>query len=122
MQKCLLNEFSKDYMIKENGKTLSGGQRQRIALARALYKNPKILILDEATSALDISTEEKIMNFVSSLKGKMTIISVAHRLSSLKYCDKIIFLKAGKIAGFDTFENLQKNNKDFSEMVKLSQI
>ncbi len=122
MQKCLLDEFPIDYLIKENGKTLSGGQRQRIALARALYKNPKILILDEATSALDIYTEEKIMKFISSLKREMTIISVAHRLSSLKYCDKIIFLNAGKVVDFDTFKNLQANNKDFAKMVKLSQV
>lgn len=122
IQTCSLTEFDPHHMIKENGKTLSGGQCQRIALARALYRNPKILILDEATSALDNKTENKIIQFINSLKGQYTIISVAHRLTSLKHCDKILFLREGEVAGFNTFQDLQQQNSDFAEMVSLAKI
>ena len=73
--------------VGEFGDRLSGGQRQRISIARALYKNPKILILDECTNSLDINTESEIINEVNDLKGKKTIIMIAHRLSTLKKCD-----------------------------------
>ena len=72
----------------EHGVRLSGGQKQRIALARALYLNPKILVLDEATSALDNTTEVDIMQSIKELKGEKTILIIAHRLSTLKYCDE----------------------------------
>jgi ABC-type bacteriocin/lantibiotic exporter with double-glycine peptidase domain len=69
---------------------LSGGQRQRIGLARALYTSPQILILDEATSALDHSTEAEVMETIHGLQGSLTMITIAHRLSTLERCDKII--------------------------------
>ena len=75
--------------VGEFGDKISGGQRQRIAIARALYKDPQILILDECTNSLDIKTEKQIMNEVNSLKGKKTIIMVTHRLSTLENCDRI---------------------------------
>ena len=75
--------------IGEFGDRISGGQRQRIAIARALYTNPKILILDECTNSLDLNTEKQIINEVNSLKGKKTIIMIAHRLSTLENCDHI---------------------------------
>jgi ABC-type bacteriocin/lantibiotic exporter with double-glycine peptidase domain len=88
-------ELGLDTIIGEKGVRISGGQRQRIGIARALYKKPEILILDEATSALDNSTEEDFMKAVDLLKGERTIIIVAHRLSTLKNCDKIYSLSNG---------------------------
>ena len=82
--------------VGENGVKLSGGQRQRIGIARALYNKPKILIFDEATSALDVNTEKEVMKSVDFLKGKITMILIAHRLSTLTNCDRIIELKNGK--------------------------
>ena len=80
-------------LVGEKGVRLSGGQRQRIGIARALYKNPELLILDEATSSLDINTEKKIMTDLNKIKGKKTIIIVSHRLSSLEICDNIYEIK-----------------------------
>ena len=84
-------------IIGERGIKLSGGQRQRIAIARALYNNPEILILDEATSALDNETELEVMKAIEHMSGERTIIMIAHRLSTLKKCDKIIELNNGQI-------------------------
>lgn len=83
--------------IGERGIRLSGGQRQRLAIARALYRSPQILVLDEATSALDNDTEKVVMEAIDSLHGEITIIIVAHRLSTIKNCDYIYELKEGKI-------------------------
>ena len=83
--------------VGERGVRLSGGQRQRIGIARALYHNPSILVLDEATSALDSETESDVMDSIMHLKGKKTILIVAHRLSTLKNCDKIFKMDKGKI-------------------------
>ena len=79
-----------NFNIGEFGKKLSGGQKQRIAIARALYRDPEILIFDEATSALDSKTEKEIMNLIYSLRKEKTIIFISHKLNTLKYCDKII--------------------------------
>ena len=84
-------------IVGERGGLLSGGQRQRIGIARALYKNPKILILDEATSALDIKTETNLINDLRSIQDKMTVVTVSHKINTLKHCDKIIKLNEGKI-------------------------
>jgi ATP-binding cassette, subfamily B, bacterial PglK len=83
--------------VGDRGVKLSGGQRQRIGIARALYNNPDILILDEATSALDSLTEDGVMDSIYELNGERTILIIAHRLSTLKHCDKIIELRNGKI-------------------------
>jgi len=101
-----LNEFIEDLedglesKIGERGVRLSGGQRQRIGIARALYKNPSILFLDEATSSLDNQTEIEVMKSVNLLKGKKTIILVAHRISTVENCDVIIEITKGKISSF----------------------
>ena len=84
-----------DTIIGENGARLSGGQKQRVGIARALYKNPEILILDEATSALDNGTESAVMEAIENLHGKMTIIIIAHRLSTIRKCDEIYEIKDG---------------------------
>ena len=115
LHKFIMNELPKKYqtIIGERGVRLSGGQRQRIGIARALYHNPKILILDEATSALDNQTEKAVMDAVNNLNKSITIILIAHRLSTVKKCDKIFILENGKIKNQGTFKELIKINKDF---------
>lgn len=85
-------------IIGERGARLSGGQRQRIGIARALYREPKILVLDEATSALDNETEEEIMKSINRLKGEITIIMIAHRLSTIKNCDVVYEISNGTVS------------------------
>ena len=97
-------------MVGERGIRLSGGQIQRIGIARALYHNPKILILDEATSSLDIKTEEEIMKSVYALYGNLTLIIIAHRLSTLAKCDKIIRLEKGSIVEETNYSSIVKKN------------
>ena len=92
---------------------MSGGQRQRIGIARALYHNPQVLILDEATSALDNKTEKAVMDAVNNLSKDITIILIAHRLSTVKKCDKIILLENGEIKNQGKFEELIKVNENF---------
>ena len=93
-------------IVGERGSKLSGGQKQRIAIARALIKNPKILIMDEATSALDSESEYKFKKEIDKLKGKITIIIVSHRLSTIKDCDQIIVINKGKITEKGSHEQL----------------
>jgi ABC-type multidrug transport system fused ATPase/permease subunit len=120
-----LHEFVTDELpqkyqtvIGERGVRLSGGQRQRIGIARALYHNPQILILDEATSALDNETEQAVMDAINNLSKNVTIILIAHRLSSLKKCDNIFFLEKGELKAQGSFNELIKINKKFSSMAK----
>jgi ABC-type multidrug transport system fused ATPase/permease subunit len=91
-----------DTPIGENGTRLSGGQRQRIGIARAVFRDPPVLILDEATAALDSETEAEVMNAVTSLHGAKTLLIVAHRHSTLRNCDLIIKLEEGRIVGRGT--------------------
>ena len=114
MQKALkeakLDEFvaslpeGLDTVIGDRGVKLSGGQRQRIGIARALYRNPDVLILDEATSALDNDTEREVMNAIDGLHGRRTLIIIAHRLSTIKKCDEIYEVGNGKIVERDKAE------------------
>jgi ABC-type multidrug transport system fused ATPase/permease subunit len=108
-------ELSQKYQttIGERGVRLSGGQRQRIGIARALYRDPQILILDEATSALDNITEKSVMDAVDNLSKKITIIMVAHRLNTVKKCDKIFLLENGKLKNQGTFDELIKVDDNF---------
>jgi len=112
------NEMPDGYKtsVGERGVRLSGGQRQRIGIARALYHNPQVLILDEATSALDNLTEQAVMEAVHNLGHNVTIILIAHRLSTVKECDTIFFLDKGEIHGHGTFEELTLSNERFRAM------
>ncbi len=108
-----------DTMLGERGVRLSGGQRQRVGLARALYRKPAILILDEATSALDNETERKISDALLSLHGKLTTVVVAHRLSTVRSCDRILYLDRGQVSGIGTFDELDRTNEGFARLVEL---
>ena len=101
---------------------LSQGQKQRLLIARALYRNPKIVIFDEATSSLDVEKESEITKMLTNLKGERTIIAIAHRLTTLKECDKLIYLKDGSVVDIGTFEELKNNHKDFENLINLSKI
>lgn len=108
--------------VGENGKLLSGGQRQRLGLARAFYRDIKILVLDEASSALDAETEQSIFSFLETLKGKLTIIMVAHRLSTLKACDRIDFFDGGQIVSSGSFAKLYSENEKFRRYIDYAQL
>ncbi len=99
---------------------LSVGQKQRIGLARALYKQPQILFLDEVTAALDLETENKIVQCLNELKGDKTIIAIAHRLSTLKNCDKIFYFKSADTVMCGTFEELFNNDDEFKSLINLA--
>lgn len=113
----VVNELPKQYQttIGERGIRLSGGQCQRIGIARALYHNPELLILDEATSALDYETEKVIIDAINDLSKKITIILVAHRLNTLKICDKIFLLDKGELKNQGTFEELIGKHRDITK-------
>ncbi len=111
-----------DIELKQDGTGLSFGQKQRIGIARALYRDPEIIILDEATSNLDVKIENKLTDIINHIKGNKTIIAIAHRLSTLINCDRIIYLKDGEIIDTGTFHELTSKYPDFEEIVKLSRI
>ena len=119
LKEANLFEFVKDLpdqldtFIGENGVRISGGQRQRLGLARSLYRDPEVIIFDEATSALDVETEKKITKEIMKLSGKRTLIIVAHRVSTIKDCDVIYYLKEGKIVNFGKYKELKELNSDF---------
>ncbi len=128
IQKASINDFINSLKLKEesllgnNGINLSGGQKQRISIARELYKDIDILIMDEATSALDSETEKDIQNNIDMLKGRYTIIIVAHRLSTIKNADRIVFMNKGRIEAIEPYNNLLNVNQSFKRMVELQEL
>jgi ABC-type multidrug transport system fused ATPase/permease subunit len=100
-----------DTLVGERGVRLSGGQRQRIGIARALYHRPSVLVLDEATSSLDTETEHGVMQAVQALQGNKTVIIVAHRLSTVEYCDRLYRLDAGRIVDEGTFDEVMNRSQ-----------
>lgn len=106
-----------DTIVGDRGARLSGGQRQRIGIARALYRNPPILVLDEATSALDNETEREITDAIRALSGEKTVILIAHRLSTIAHCDQIVFLVDGVVKASGTYQELLRDCEAFYRFV-----
>ena len=122
LHEFVINELPHQYQttVGERGIRLSGGERQRIGIARALYRNPKVLILDEATSALDNITEDSVMRKINQLGDNKTIIMIAHRLSTVKECDIIFLMDNGKIKAKGSYHELIKSNEQFRSNVSKS--
>ena len=116
----IVNELPQGYEteVGERGVRLSGGQRQRIGIARALYMEPKVLVLDEATSALDNVTEASVTAAIKEFSGKLTVIMIAHRLSSVRDCDQIFFVDRGVVAGSGSYSDLLENESKFRELAQ----
>ena len=105
-----------DTIVGESGVRISGGERQRIGIARALYHDPAILILDEATSALDNTTERAVIEAVEGMKGERTVVMIAHRLSTVRGCETLYYLKDGRVEGSGDYESLRQGHREFREM------
>lgn len=108
--------------IGERGSRLSGGQRQRVGIARALYRQPTLLVLDEATSALDNDTERQITATIEALHGRVTTIVVAHRLSTVRHVDQLVFLSQGRVAATGSFDEVRETNDEFARLVELGSL
>jgi ATP-binding cassette subfamily B protein len=104
-------------VVGERGVRLSGGQRQRIGIARALYRKAELLVLDEATSSLDNRTEAEVMEAIEALDREITVILIAHRLSTVERCDRIVLLEQGQISGIGTYWEMEASNPRFQSLV-----
>lgn len=107
-----------DTVLGQDGKLLSGGQRQRIGIARALYRNNKVLILDEPTSALDIESEHDLMSLLNQLKTEVLIIVISHRPAAIKLSDRISLIAGGELVANGEYEELYKDNEYFKSMIE----
>jgi ATP-binding cassette subfamily C protein len=104
--------------VGDRGIRLSGGQRQRIGIARAMYADPDVLVLDEATSSIDLTTEAEITDAINRLRGSKTLIVIAHRLSTVRECDRIFYLNGGRIVDSGRYDELAAKNSEFAAMVR----
>ncbi len=111
-----------DSMVGEHGVRLSGGQRQRVGIARALYHRPEVLVLDEATSALDNVLEREVSQAIATLGGQITMIIIAHRLSTARKCARVVLMKAGRVQDSGPFEELVDRSLDMRQLVELGQL
>lgn len=118
----LLDTRGLDTELGERGVALSGGQQQRIGLARALYHEPSLLVLDEATSALDSITEARVTESIHSLGASVTKVVIAHRLSTVRHADQLVFLDDGRVSAIGTFEEVQRSNPTFRRLVELGSL
>jgi ABC-type multidrug transport system fused ATPase/permease subunit len=110
-----------DTLLGESGGRLSGGQRQRVGIARAVYSEPDVLVMDEATSALDMETEQRLSQALAAFSGDCTVIVIAHHLATIRKCDKIAMINAGRICATGDFASLT-DNPDFARLFDLSSI
>ena len=119
-----INDFTQKYktVLGERGVTLSGGQKQRLSIARAIIKDPKILILDDSMSAVDTKTEDEILTNLRKSRENKTTIMIAHRISTVSKLDKIIVMDEGKISGIGTHDELLKTNDIYKELVHLQEL
>ncbi len=108
-----------DSKVGEGGATISGGQKQRLGIARAMFTKPKLLVLDEATSSLDSQTEEEVSLAIKSLRGEVTVVMIAHRLSTVKSADSVVYLDKGKVISMGSFEKVRTVVSDFDTQAKL---
>jgi ABC-type multidrug transport system fused ATPase/permease subunit len=106
-------------IVGDRGTRLSGGQRQRLGIARAFITKPSLIFLDEATSSLDGEIEAAISETMLEMRGKITVVMIAHRLSTVVSADRIYFLKEGKVAGVGTFQELKEKNTDFARQADI---
>lgn len=125
MERCSMKRFLEDLpcgyqeLLGHNGMNISGGQKQRISIARELYKDVELLIMDEATSALDSETENEIRESLEVLQGSITIVSIAHRLSTVRHADQIYLMAEGKIVSSGTFNQLKDKSTYFTKLAEL---
>jgi ABC-type multidrug transport system fused ATPase/permease subunit len=105
--------------VGESGSRISGGQRQRLGIARALYTNPRLVVLDEATSSLDAETELSIAGALQELKGQVTVVMIAHRLSTVRDADKVVYIEKGKVKAIGSFDEVKNAVPDFNKQSKL---
>jgi ATP-binding cassette subfamily C protein len=103
-------------IVGERGVRLSGGQRQRIGIARALYSDPSLLVMDEGTSALDAGTEKAVVDTVLEARGERTLIMIAHRMSTVKWCDQLYYLDGGELVAQGTYKDLYAQRSRLSAM------
>jgi ATP-binding cassette subfamily C protein len=108
--------------VGERGIRLSGGERQRIAIARALYHDPDLLIFDEATASLDVRTEAEINRTIDALRSVKTVVVIAHRLSTVKSCDRLVWLEKGRVVDIGSFEELRQRSADFRALVTMAAV
>ena len=111
-----------DSQVGERGARLSGGQRQRIGIARALYRRCEVLVLDEATAALDNETEHRVNSTIAELHGQVTLIVIAHRLSTVRHIDQIVYLDRGRVAATGSFDEVRRTNESFARLVELGSL
>jgi ATP-binding cassette subfamily B protein len=104
-------------VVGERGVRLSGGQRQRIGIARALYKRAELLVMDEATSALDNRTEAEVMEAIEALDRQLTVILIAHRLTTVRNCDRIVVLEQGMIRAVGCYGDLENSDASFKALI-----
>jgi ATP-binding cassette subfamily C protein len=108
--------------VGEHGSKLSGGQKQRIVIARSLYKDPDLIAFDEATAALDVQAERALTDYLTRFKSDKTMLAIAHRISTIMHCDRILYLEDGRLSGSGPFSELKAANEGFAKLARLSNL